>query len=127
MSRFLPWTLLPALISTVTAATSAEVATLPPHARLVGPKASQRFLVERRDGGAWTGDVSSKAVYRIEDEKVATVDRTGTVRPVANGRTTLVARVDGIETRADTCRDQDRTQDPEPDGDARGDEDKEAD
>ncbi len=91
------------LVALLTASSSrgAAIALLPGGVRIDGPKFAQRFLVERQDDHAWTADLSDKATYRIEDPQVASVDHGGTVRPVGNGTTTLVARVDGQEARAE--------------------------
>jgi hypothetical protein len=78
-----------------------SIALLPAKARLEGPRSAQKFLVERRDGDAWTADLTSKAAFRVENSAVARVEPDGTVRPVANGTTAVVARVDGREARAE--------------------------
>src|SRR5215207_6481001 len=84
------------------AATSgaADIQLLPGHARLEGPKARQRFLVEARDGGAFVADRTGEAAFKVADPAVATVSPDGTVTPVADGMTELVATVDGRVVRA---------------------------
>ncbi len=78
-----------------------KLSLLPVTIRLDGPKASARPLVERKDGGNWVGDVSPEATLRVENPKVARVDPGGVIRPVGDGRTALIARVGGRETRAE--------------------------
>lgn len=87
--------------STSAAARGGPIALLPGRSTLDGPKASQRFLVERRDGDAWSADLTAKATFRVEDPAVARVEPDGTVRPLADGKTILVAKVGGEEARAE--------------------------
>jgi hypothetical protein len=84
----------------VWSAEGSELQLLPSHARLDGPRASQQFLVESRDHEAWIGDLSKKAVFSIDNPKVATVSADGTVTPTGNGTATLSATVDGRPARA---------------------------
>lgn len=77
-----------------------EIQLLPRSARLDGPHAGQRFLVEARDPGAWVGDVTPRATFSTDNPKVATVTKDGTVTPVGNGMATLSATVDGQTARA---------------------------
>jgi hypothetical protein len=72
-----------------------EARLLPASARLVGPHASQRFIVEQFDGTAYTADLTSKAAFAIDNPRVATVDSRGHVVPAGNGLATLIATVDG--------------------------------
>src|SRR5258708_24320717 len=98
--RLRPRTMLLAAILFATPASAADsIALLPAKARLDGPRSSQRFLVERRAGDAWTADLSAGAVFRVENPAVARVEPDGTVRPVANGTTALLARVEGRHAR----------------------------
>src|SRR5262249_13164270 len=73
---------------------------LPSSARLVGPHARQRFVVERTDGNVGVGDVTGRTVFASDDERVAVVDREGLVRPVGDGLATITATVDGRVVRA---------------------------
>jgi hypothetical protein len=88
---------------------SAEVRLLPPSARLVGPHARQRFIVERSEGPVGMADVTSKAVFATDNPRVATVDANGFVVPAGDGLATLSATVDGQAVRATiSVEDQDR-------------------
>ncbi len=102
MPRLRPWTACAvALLAGSATAHGGPLALLPGKVTLDGPKAFQRFLVERRDGDAWSADLSAKATFRVDDPKVARVEPDGTVRPLANGKTTLVATAGGEEARAE--------------------------
>ncbi|MFO0951362.1 MAG: DUF1549 and DUF1553 domain-containing protein [Isosphaeraceae bacterium] len=81
-------------------AKAAELRLLPASARLDGPHARQRFLVEEESGGRWVGDVSGQSKFSTDDPRVATVSEDGTVTPVGNGQTTLRARVGGRTANA---------------------------
>ncbi|WP_406696756.1 DUF1553 domain-containing protein [Singulisphaera sp. Ch08] len=94
------WTALLVLSGSVSAAIGAEIQLLPGVARLDGPKARQRFLVEARDGQAFVGDRTGEARFQVGDPNVASVSADGTVTPVGNGMTEIVATVDGQVARA---------------------------
>jgi hypothetical protein len=81
-------------------ALGAELRLLPPSARLVGPHARQRFVVERTEGSIGTADVTAKAVFATDNPRVATVDQNGFVRPLGDGLATITATVDGQVARA---------------------------
>ncbi len=88
------------VVMTAGCATSAwardEPALLPAAATLAGSDARQRFLVETRDAsGVWTGDATSRAVFYLDDPRVARVDGEGVVTPVGDGSATLRATIDG--------------------------------
>jgi hypothetical protein len=100
MQRRHVWTALLLLGGSVAATNGSEIQLLPGFARLDGPKAHQRFLVEARDRGAFVGDRSGEAVFKVGDPKVATVSADGTVSPVGNGMTEVLATVDGQVARA---------------------------
>ena len=68
---------------------------LPPSARLVGPHARQRFVVEHTEGPIGTADLTSQAVFATDNPRVATVDTDGFVRPAGDGLATITATVDG--------------------------------
>ncbi len=78
----------------------ADLGLLPPSARLVGPHARQRFIVERSEGPVGTADVTSKAAFTTDNPRVATVDANGFVIPAGDGLATLSATVDGQAVRA---------------------------
>jgi hypothetical protein len=89
------------LLAGSAAARGGTVALLPGKVTLDGPKAFQRLLVQRRDGDAWSADLTAKAVFRVDNPAIARVEPDGTVRPIANGKTTLIAQVGGEEARAE--------------------------
>ena len=70
--------------------TGAELQLLPSSARLDGPKAHQRFLVEARDDDAWVADRTGEAVFSSDNPRVAAVAADGTVTPVGNGSATIM-------------------------------------
>jgi hypothetical protein len=76
-----------------------ELVLLPSSARLVGPHARQRFVVERSDKGIGVGDVTGRAAFAVDNPCVAVVDRDGFVRPVGDGLATITATVDGRVAR----------------------------
>ncbi len=100
-SRLRPWTALAVAALAASGAARGDIALLPGRTTLDGPKATQRFLVERRDGPSWSGDVTAQATFRVEDPRIARVEPDGTLLPLANGTTTLVARVGQEEARAE--------------------------
>ncbi len=50
---------------------------------------------------AWEGDVTARATFRVADPRIARVEPDGTLIPLANGSTTLLARVGHEEARAE--------------------------
>jgi len=97
MTRLFVLSLL-ALAPSITAA--AERQLLPASARLDGPKAHQRFLVEDREGEAWVGDRTGEAVFSSDNPRVAAVAADGTVSPVGNGSAVIEAKVGDRAARA---------------------------
>ena len=87
-------TLIPRVVS------GAELHLLPPSARLAGPHARQRFVVERVEGSVGVADLTARARFATDNPRVATVDRDGVVRPVGNGLALISASVDGQVARA---------------------------
>ena len=85
------------LVLTVSVSTSfaSELKLLPSHARLDGSKASMRFVLESLENGAFVADRSEKATFSSDNPSVAVVSRDGTVTPVGNGLTNILATVDG--------------------------------
>ncbi|MGP0069996.1 MAG: DUF1553 domain-containing protein [Isosphaeraceae bacterium] len=83
-----------------TQAIGAELRLLPPSVRLVGPHASQRFVVDTTEGEVGTVDLTSRAVFATDNPRVATVDERGFVHPVGDGLATIRATVDGQVARA---------------------------
>src|SRR5438874_1196834 len=94
------WTALVLVAAGAGMSDAAELQLLPGFARLDGPKARQRFLVEANDGGAFVADRTGDAAFRVADPAVASVSADGTVTPVSDGTTELVATVDGHTARA---------------------------
>jgi hypothetical protein len=82
------------------AESSDNLVLLPSSARLVGPHARQRFVVERSEKGIGVGDVTGRASFAVDNPRVAVVDRDGFVRPVGDGLATITATVDGRVARA---------------------------
>lgn len=84
-------------------ACAGELVLLPGSARLQGPLAQQRFLVEVRDRGALVADRTADAVFTVDDPKVAAVAADGKVTPLSSGATILTAKVGGQVARAQVC------------------------
>ncbi len=76
-----------------------ELVLLPASARLVGPHARQRFVVERSEKGIGVGDLTGRATFAVDNPRVAVVDRDGFVQPVGDGLATITATVDGRVAR----------------------------
>ena len=71
----------------------------PDRLTLQGPYAEAHVLVAGHLAGGGTRDVSDEVALSVADPKVAAVDEDRTVRPRGDGRTTLVARLQGREVR----------------------------
>src|SRR5436305_14803356 len=99
MQRCFVWTALLAAAAGTATSSAAELEFLPGFARLDGPKARQRFLVESRDRGAFVADRTRDATFKIVHPRIASVAPDGTVTPGANGATELAATVDGRGVR----------------------------
>ncbi len=78
----------------------AEVRLLPTSARLDGPHARQRFLVERVEASVGTADLTPRAVFATDNPRVVTIDANGYVTPIHDGLATVSATVDGQVARA---------------------------
>ncbi len=81
-------------------ARAADVRLLPSSARLDGPHARQRFIVEEVEGSVGTADLTSKAAFSIDNPRVARVDAAGVVEPVGDGLAILTATVGGCTAKA---------------------------
>ena len=81
-------------------ATASELVLLPSAVTLHGPHAAQRFLVEAREKAAFVGDRTARATFAVENPLVARVASDGTVTPVGDGVTHLLATIDGQVSRA---------------------------
>jgi hypothetical protein len=81
-------------------ALAAELLLLPPSARLVGPHARQRFIVERTEAKVGVADLTGQAVFATDNPRVAKVDARGFVLPVGDGLATVSATVGGQVARA---------------------------
>lgn len=66
------------------------LAVFPPTITLAGPLDSQKVIVEAMGGADPVADVTSGAVLRVDDPRIAGVE-SGVVVPKGDGRTTLVA------------------------------------
>lgn len=97
MKRILLHALLAISASPVLAAapSGTSPAILPGSAILDGAAASQRFIVELRDGSGYRGDATSRARFVSSNPKVATVDGSGIVRPAGDGQATITAILEG--------------------------------
>jgi hypothetical protein len=87
MSRI--WMLL--LLVFATSSRAGEIVLLPGLATLDGAHASQRFLVESREGKAFVADETTKATFAMDNPKVATVSADGRVTPIGDGTARLTA------------------------------------
>jgi len=101
-SWFLPVAMIAALIPELPTvpALGADIRLLPSSARLVGPHARQRFIVEQIEGTAAIADLTGQASFGTDNPRVATVDSKGYVVPAGNGLATLSATVGGQVARA---------------------------
>ncbi len=82
---------LTSLAAFISVADGSELRLLPASARLDGPKSSQRFLAEEREGKTWIADRTGEAIFSSDNPRVATVGADGTVRPVGNGSARIIA------------------------------------
>jgi hypothetical protein len=71
---------------------------LPSEITLSDSRAGHGLIVEARAGALMVGDVTTSARFRSANESVAKVDETGRVTAVGDGKTTVIAVVDGNET-----------------------------
>jgi hypothetical protein len=81
-------------------AATSSLSLLPVQTTLVGPKATQRLLVEAKRDGRFVGDLSAKAVFVSSNPHVAMVGKDGVVRPVGDGTTKITATVGGRKASA---------------------------
>ena len=65
---------------------------LPEEIVLRGQGSRQQLLVERRDGKVYLGDVTAGAAFTSSNPSVVTVDASGTVTALADGRAIISAR-----------------------------------
>lgn len=72
----------------------------PAEVTLIHPRRPQSVLVMERSADGYDVDFTGRAVFRCSDEKVATVDALGWVRPVGNGDATLEVQAGGKTVRA---------------------------
>jgi hypothetical protein len=70
-----------------------DITLLPPEVTLDGPGSRQRILVERMEGGTARGPETS-VTLQSADPQIAAIDGSSVV-PVSNGKTSVVAIVDG--------------------------------
>jgi hypothetical protein len=67
---------------------------LPPQTELSNSESSQQLIVESFNSG-FHDDVTKKASFTSSNPKIAAVDATGLVKPVADGEVTITANVEG--------------------------------
>jgi hypothetical protein len=91
--------LLCAFVTISTGARAADLQLLPGSARLEGPRARQRFLVEVNDQCRGVADRTGQARFAIDNPRVAHISADGTVTPRGNGLAILSATVDGKTVR----------------------------
>ena len=82
-----------AVCAPVRGADDAGYALIPEKSTLSGPHARQQLLVESVAKQQLTGDKTEAAKFTSSDPAVATVDESGTVRPVKDGEVTITAAV----------------------------------
>lgn len=89
-----PVMLAAAMLCLVTEPLAAKLRVSPPTIVLEGPEASQQVLISQLAADGKPLDVSRSAGYQIVPPTIATVDRRGLVRPLAEGRGQLVVQHD---------------------------------
>jgi hypothetical protein len=82
------------------AAADSSLALIPSTSTLVGPRSTQRLLVESVVNGRFAGDKTDKAQFTSSNPDVATVDSAGVVRPVSDGEATITATIGGASVTA---------------------------
>src|SRR5262249_901296 len=87
------------LVFVATLSAAPELAIQPPSAKLSGPEAWQQFLAEATEG-SYQRDWTRQAVWSSSNPLVAPVDKTGMVKPVADGEATITATANGVSASA---------------------------
>ena len=100
MRSLLRCVILSVMTGTGPALASGSVTLLPGKVELTGARATQRLIVEKREGGAFAGDLTGRARFVSSNPRVATVDAGGVVRPVADGSAVITAVIDGAKASA---------------------------
>jgi hypothetical protein len=72
-----------------------ELVILPEQTVLRGKGARQQLLIERRAGGSFVGPYTEDAIFSSSNPNVATVDESGVVTAVGDGRAILTAKAPG--------------------------------
>jgi len=72
-----------------------SVEVLPAKVVLSGKWASQQLLVSGKYKDGSSSDLTSSAQFKSDNNRIATVDRTGVIRPVADGETTITVTAPG--------------------------------
>ena len=90
------WVLAGVLCATLSGAvaSAAEIRVSPAAVVLNGPEASQQLLVFRVTGVGRSLDLTRRAHYEVGDPRVVSVDETGLVMPLREGKTHLRIRVE---------------------------------
>jgi len=68
---------------------------------LSGPDSSWQILVTGRTADGDPVDVTHQATFTVEPEGTISVDRSGLMTPLADGKTSVIARVVGLDARFD--------------------------
>ena len=98
IKRLLATLFLPAL--SCLAQTPASIELLPGDITISGPQASHQLIVQGRFAGDYERDLTAAATFEAADQKVISIDA-GVIRPRANGRTKLTAKVEGVTASID--------------------------
>ncbi|QDU40996.1 Bacterial Ig-like domain (group 2) [Maioricimonas rarisocia] len=86
-------TLLLLCLTAGTARAESELVLLPEAVRLHGPEARTQLLLQHRANNEFTQQVTDGITWETSNPDVAKVTSDGQVRPVADGKTTIVAKV----------------------------------
>ena len=80
---------------------AAEFTVTPEQVRIDEPEGTQQLLVSTADERSGTLDATRASIYRSEDPGIADVDERGLVRPLKDGRTTIIVEHDGARQRVE--------------------------
>ncbi|HVT28616.1 MAG TPA: DUF1549 domain-containing protein, partial [Lacipirellulaceae bacterium] len=89
-----------AMCASARAGAATRLALMPTKTTLVGRHASQQLLVETVANDRFTGDKTASAKFKSSNPAVATVDDKGTIHPVGDGATAIVATSGGQQATA---------------------------
>lgn len=100
MSRVCPFATLAVYLSLGLASHAGDFVIVPDSVTLDGPHARQRVLVEARSQGRFAGDETARAKLVVEDPRIAAIASDGTLLPLGDGVTALVATIGDASARA---------------------------